>query len=80
MNQVDPAFVAVHVKLHPQTWNRWISMRVELFGCPGILCHNRPFPSSLGPLFQSESKCEIILKKMTLICMKMKLPAEFIFI
>ena len=35
MNQVDPAFVAVHVRLHPQTWKRWISMRVELFGCPG---------------------------------------------
>ena len=28
---------------------------------------NRPFPSSLGPLFQSESKCETILIKMTLI-------------
>ena len=34
---------------------------------------NRPFPSCLVPLFQSESKCEIILVKMTLICMKMKL-------
>ena len=34
---------------------------------------NRPFPSSLVPLFHSESKCEIILMKMTLICMKMKL-------
>ena len=28
---------------------------------------NRPFPSSLVPLFQSESKCETILMKMTLI-------------
>ena len=41
---------------------------------------NRPFPSSLGPLFQSESKCETILMKMTLNYMKMKLRAELIFI
>ena len=39
---------------------------------------NRPFPSSLVPLFQSESKCETIPMKMTLICMKMKLHAELI--
>ena len=32
------------------------------------------------PLFQSESKCETILKKMTLICMEMKLQAGLIFI
>ena len=41
---------------------------------------NRPFHSSLVPLFQSESKCETILMKMTLICMKKKLRAELIFI
>ena len=41
---------------------------------------NRPFPSSLVPLFQSESKCKTILMSMTLICMKMKLHAELIFI
>ena len=41
---------------------------------------NRPFPSSLVPLFQSESKYETFLMKMTLICMKMKLHAELIFI
>ena len=41
---------------------------------------NRPFPSSLVPLFQSESKGETILMKMTLISMKMKLHAELIFI
>ena len=41
---------------------------------------NRPFPSSLVSLFQSESKCETILMKMTLIYMKMKLHAELIFI
>ena len=44
------------------------------------LITNRPFPSSLVPLFQSESKCETILMKMTLICMRMKLHAELIFI
>ena len=31
------------------------------------------------PLFQNESKCETILMKMTLICMKMKLHAELSF-
>ena len=41
---------------------------------------NRPFPSSLVPLFQSDSKCETILMKMTSICMKMELHAELIFI
>ena len=41
---------------------------------------NRPFPSSLVPRFQSESKCETFLMKMTLTCMKMKLHAELIFI
>ena len=42
--------------------------------------YNRPFPSSLVPLFQSESKCESIVMKITLICMRMKLHAELIFI
>ena len=41
---------------------------------------NRPFPSSLVPLFQNESKCKTILMKMTLIRMKMKLHAKLIFI
>ena len=41
---------------------------------------NRPFPSSLVPLLQNESKCETILVKMSLICMKMKLHVELIFI
>ena len=39
-----------------------------------------PFPSSLVPLFQSESKCETILMKMALICERIKLHAELIFI
>ena len=42
--------------------------------------YNRPIPSSLVPLFQSESKCETIVMKMTLICIRMKLHAELIFI
>ena len=41
---------------------------------------NRSFPSTLVPLFQRESKCETVLMKMTLICMKKKLRAEVIFI
>ena len=45
-----------------------------------VLGFIRPFPSSLEPLFQSASKCETIPMKMTLICMKMKLHAELIFI
>ena len=46
----------------------------------GPVVNNRPFPSSRVPLFQGESKCETILMKMTLICMKMKLHGELIFI
>ena len=38
----------------------------------------RPF-FPLVPLFQSESKYETILMKMTLICMRMKLHAELSF-
>ena len=41
---------------------------------------NRLFLISLVPLFQSESKYETILMKMTLICIKVKLHAELIFI
>ena len=41
---------------------------------------NKPYPSSLVPLLQSESKCKTILMTMTLICMKMKLHSELIFI
>ena len=40
---------------------------------------NRPFPSSLVPQFQSESNCENILMKTTLVCKKMKLNGELIF-
>ena len=48
--------------------------------CTLLIETNRPFPSSLVPLFQSESKCETILMKMTLICRKKTLHAELIFI
>ena len=41
---------------------------------------NGPFPSSLVPLFQSESECETFLMKMTLTCMRMNLHAGLIFI
>ena len=45
-----------------------------------VLGSNRPFPSSLVPLLQSESKSETMLMKMTLICMRVKLHVEIIFI
>ena len=51
-----------------------------LIGWLRYISVNRPFPSSLLPLFQSESKCETIVMKMSLICMKMKLHAELIFV
>ena len=54
----------------------WSNAFLSWTTCAG----NRPFPSSLVPLFQSESKCETIVMKMTLICMRMKLHAELIFI
>ena len=79
-----------------QATNSWRSNSIELcsgwtgssrslvrFESPSqniVLSPNRPFPSSLVPLFQVESKCETILMKMTFICMKMKLHAELIFI
>ena len=40
---------------------------------------NRPFTSSLVPLFQNESKCDTIRMKITLIFMKVNLKAELIF-
>ena len=41
---------------------------------------NRPFPSSPVPLFQNESECETFLMKIALICIKMNLQAEHIYI
>ena len=56
----------------PNTSSTWFTCTVQVL--------NRPFPSSLVLLLQSESKCETILLKMTLTCMKMKLHAKLIFI
>jgi len=39
-----------------------------------------PFPSYLVPLFQNEPSCKTFHMKMSLICMKMNLWAEQIFI
>ena len=44
-----------------------------------IVIYGNLFRAALS-LFQGESKCDAILMKMTLICMKMKLDAELIFI
>ena len=41
---------------------------------------NKSFPSSLVLLFQNECRCETILMKIILICMKMNLQAEHIFV
>ena len=64
-------------KLFAQQWV-WFAWNKTVEWTP--IQMNRPFPSSLVPLFQGESKYETILMKMTLICMKMKLHAELIFI
>ena len=59
--------------------SKWTSHHI--FPCCMMLYQtNRPFPSSLVSLFQSEFKCETILMKMTSISMKEKLHAELIFI
>ena len=62
-----------YITIQPDTMDRNTKLR-------GIKPTNRPFPSSLVPQFQSESKCETIHMKMTLNCMKMKLHVELIFI
>ena len=41
---------------------------------------NRPFPSSLVPLFQSESKCETFLMKMSSACSSISMQIKDIFI
>ena len=41
---------------------------------------NRPFPSSLVPLFQSESKCETFLMKMSSACRLIFMQINVIFI
>ena len=61
----------------PEFVGRVVSKSVALLSTRKL---NRPFPSSLVPLFQSESKCETILMKMTLKYMEVKLHTELIFI
>ena len=67
-------FTPLTVYLLSAQWpGLWMAARL-------VVMLNRPFPSSLVPLFQSESKCKTIVMKMTLICIRMKLHAELIFI
>ena len=47
---------------------------------PGKFSHNRPFPSSLVPLFQSESKCETFHMKMSSACSFFFMQIKVIFI
>ena len=51
-----------------------------LRACPPLWISNRPFPSCLLPLFQTESKCEIFHMKMSMICIRMDLWVKLIFI
>ena len=43
-------------------------------------CMNRPFPSSLVPLFQNESKCETLHMKMSSACSFIFMQIKLIFI
>ena len=49
---------------------QWVALLLLLlFSCiPVVINSNRPFPSSLVPLFQSESKCEIDLHENETAC------------
>ena len=47
-------------------------------GCP--INYNRPFPSSLVPLFQNESKCETFHMKMSSACSFIFMQIKVIFI
>ena len=44
------------------------------------LTHNRPFPSSLVPLFQNECKCETFLMKMSSACSFIFMQIKVVFI
>ena len=46
----------------------------------GIRLTNRPFPNSLVPLFQNESKCETFLMKMSSACSFIFMQIKVIFI
>ena len=74
-DQLTGGLIAQLVEHGPVSQKSWVRIPFR----PGLFSgFNRPFSSSLVPLFQSESKCEIILMKMTLICMKMKRHTELI--
>ena len=45
-----------------------------------LLIYNRPFPSSLVPLFQNESKCETFHMKMSSACSFILMQIKVIFI
>ena len=36
-NTLNPAVTAVFIRILPEEWNVRISMRIELYGCPGDL-------------------------------------------
>ena len=33
-HRINRPFVASHVRFYPRSWYSWISMRVEIYGCP----------------------------------------------
>ena len=35
-NYLDPTFAAKYIKLHPLSWNEWIAMRWDIYGCTGF--------------------------------------------
>ncbi|CAH3172634.1 unnamed protein product [Porites evermanni] len=41
-HHIKRPFVASHVRFYPRSWYSWISMRVELYGCPTAGYCNRP--------------------------------------
>ena len=61
----------------------WKNNPVAVMDCnksTNKLNSNRPFPSSLVPLFQSESKCETFLMKMSSACSFIFMQIKVIFI
>ena len=56
----------------------WIQWRIKGSRCDRSI--NRPFPNFLVPLLQTESSSKAFHLKITLICMKMNLQAELLFI
>ena len=75
-----PYDVKLRLLAHSTSFLASQKARNAIVGAENLLNCNRSFPSSIGPLFQSESKCVTLFMKMTLICMKMKLHAELIFV